>query len=135
MVQFSSPVFYVLFVAVITTRWSRICGFKLRAHCSLRIKRDCFFDQADHFPLCTNNWGIKKNLVENIYIYILKRPLKTLHLCSFYFVDKKPTEENIYPAVRCCCQTTRKETPDYKDDWQQCWQKTKLIKYSRFVQL
>lgn len=77
-------------------------------------KEGLFLHAAVHFSLYANSWEIKTNLVKIHNVY-LKHVTENSE-CSFYFVDKKPTEENIYPSVSCCRQTTGEEMSDYEDD-------------------
>lgn len=74
---------------------------------NLWLKQECY----DHKPLtksqcsCPQRFSFyrlptaeedRRIWLRNLY---LKKPPKTLYVCSFHFVDKKPTAENPYPTL------------------------------------
>ncbi|XDV26614.1 hypothetical protein PO909_030270 [Leuciscus waleckii] len=61
-----------------------------------RTKRDCSCDKRCSFHRLPTDEECKKMWLKNLN---LKRPTKTLYVCSFHFVDKKPTEENPHPTL------------------------------------
>ncbi|KAJ8375535.1 hypothetical protein SKAU_G00061150, partial [Synaphobranchus kaupii] len=61
-----------------------------------RTKKDCSCNQRYSFHRLPTDEESKRMWMKNLN---LKRPPKTLYVCSFHFVDKKPTEENPHPTL------------------------------------
>lgn len=59
-------------------------------------KSDCSCPQWYHFYRLPTDEEDRRIWLRNLY---LKRPPKALYVCSFHFVDKKPTEKNPYPTL------------------------------------
>ncbi|KAJ8278435.1 hypothetical protein GJAV_G00087590 [Gymnothorax javanicus] len=61
-----------------------------------RTKRDCPCVKLYAFHRLPKEEEARRMWLKNLN---LKRPPKTLYVCSFHFVDKKPTEENPSPTL------------------------------------
>ncbi|XP_055032015.1 uncharacterized protein [Misgurnus anguillicaudatus] len=61
-----------------------------------KTKRDCPCDKRYSFHRLPTDEEFKRIWLKNLN---LKKPPKTLYVCSFHFVDKKPTEENPHPTL------------------------------------
>ena len=61
-----------------------------------RTKAECPCEQWYDFHRIPKDKDAKKMWLRNLN---LKRIPKVVHVCSFHFVDKKPTRENPYPTL------------------------------------
>uniref|UniRef100_A0A667W8G4 THAP-type domain-containing protein n=1 Tax=Myripristis murdjan TaxID=586833 RepID=A0A667W8G4_9TELE len=61
-----------------------------------RTKRECSCVQRYTFHRLPTDEEARRMWLKNLN---LKRPPKTLYVCSFHFIDKKPTEENPHPTL------------------------------------
>ncbi|KAF7650772.1 hypothetical protein LDENG_00120980 [Lucifuga dentata] len=61
-----------------------------------KTKSDCSCRRWYSFHRIPKDDESKRNWLKNLN---LKKPPKTLYVCSFHFVDKKPTQDNPYPTL------------------------------------
>lgn len=86
----------VLSVDALTTRRSLICGLKNSViYTNLKLERSALARDGSFHRLPIEDEA-KRNWLKNLN---LKKPPKTLYVCSFHFVEKKPTEDNPYPTL------------------------------------
>lgn len=61
-----------------------------------RTKRECCCESRYSFHRPPRDEEPRRMWLKQLN---LKKPPKTLYVCSFHFVDKKPTEEHLHPAL------------------------------------
>ncbi|XP_016325377.1 uncharacterized protein LOC107675507 [Sinocyclocheilus anshuiensis] len=61
-----------------------------------KVRAECTCERRYSFHRLPIEDEAKRNWLKNLN---LKKPPKTLYVCSFHFVEKKPTEDNPYPTL------------------------------------
>ncbi len=61
-----------------------------------KVRVECTCERWYSFHRLPIEDEAKRNWLKNLN---LKKPPKTLYVCSFHFVEKKPTEDNPYPTL------------------------------------
>lgn len=61
-----------------------------------KVRAECTCERWYSFHRLPIEDEAKRNWLKNLN---LKKPPKTLYVCSFHFVEKKPTEDNPYPTL------------------------------------
>lgn len=61
-----------------------------------KTKSECSCPRWYSFHRLPNDDEAKRNWLKNLN---LKKPPKTLYVCSFHFVDKTPTQDKPYPTL------------------------------------
>uniref|UniRef100_A0A8C5GQP8 Zinc finger protein 883-like n=1 Tax=Gouania willdenowi TaxID=441366 RepID=A0A8C5GQP8_GOUWI len=76
---------------------------------SPKTKRECSCARRYRFYRMPTEEEPKNMWLKNL---CLKSPPKTVYVCSFHFVDKKPTEENPFPTLWLGLNTPQKKKSD-----------------------
>lgn len=81
-----------------THNWSKLRIWR-KSECfdhKPKTKAECSCPQWYSFHRLPKDNEAKANWLKNLK---LRKPPKILYVCSFHFVDKKPTDENPYPTL------------------------------------
>lgn len=81
-----------------THNWSKLKNW-MRSECfdhKPKTRKECPCPQWYRFHRLPTDYEARENWLKNLR---LRKPPKALYVCSFHFVDKKPTDENPYPTL------------------------------------